>query len=200
MKKLLGYSAILLMCLGIIFAVNPANAMEVTLMWDANTESNLAGYKIYYDTDGSGDPYDGTGAIEGDSPINVSNVTEFTLRGLTNDVTYVFAVTAYNTDEPPLESGYSNEVSNRHSFALSVIGSGNITVVPEGGIYDVGTELTLTAVPATSWRFTGWSGDIGGADNPHVIVVEVDTSITATFVEISIDTLTAPINIKVTNP
>ena len=86
----------------------PAYALDITLQWDANTETDLAGYMVYYKTETSGPSYNGTGAVEGNSPINVGNTTEITLHGLDEDVTYFFAVTAYNTDQ--LESGFSNEV------------------------------------------------------------------------------------------
>jgi hypothetical protein len=86
----------------------------VTLAWDANTEPELAGYKVYYDTS-PGDPYYGTEAYQGKSPITVmledfpdQNFPEFTLTGLISGPTYYFAVTAFNTED--LESGYSNEV------------------------------------------------------------------------------------------
>jgi len=91
-------------------------AMDVTLQWDANTEPDLAGYKVYYKTGSSGEPYDGTGADQGSSPITVpigdladSDNPEYTLTGLTDDVTYFFVVTAY--DDQERESAYSNEVS-----------------------------------------------------------------------------------------
>jgi len=94
-----------------------AHALDVTLQWDANTEPNLAGYKIYYDTD-PGAPYNGTGAQEGNSPIDIPlaqdenpdpDVVEYTVHNLP-DGTYYFAATAYDNSVPPLESGYSNEV------------------------------------------------------------------------------------------
>ena len=86
----------------------PAFALDITLQWDANTETDLAGYKVYYKIETSGPSYNGTGAVEGNSPIDVGNVTQFTLHGLDEDATYFFAVTAYNTNQ--LESGFSNEV------------------------------------------------------------------------------------------
>ncbi len=86
----------------------PAFALDITLQWDANTETDLAGYKVYYKIETSGPSYNGTGAVEGNSPIDVGNVTQFTLHGLYEDVTYFFAVSAYNTTQ--LESGFSNEV------------------------------------------------------------------------------------------
>ena len=104
-KKSLGCSVIaLLFCF-----VTPCHAMDITLAWDANTEPNLAGYKVYYCSDGSGEPYGGIGATEGDSPIDVGNVTEFILHGLLDGEVHFFALTAYNDEG--LESGYSNEVS-----------------------------------------------------------------------------------------
>ena len=91
-----------------VFMAAPAFALDVTLAWDANTESNLAGYKIYYNLTQDGEPYNGTGATEGDSPIDVGNVTEFSLHGFPDDASVRFVATAYN--DQGLESGYSNEV------------------------------------------------------------------------------------------
>jgi hypothetical protein len=106
----------------------PAYALDVTLQWDANTETNLAGYKVYYKAGSSGGGilanYNGTGASEGDSPIDMSlaldenqdpGVVEFTVTGLTDGQTYYFVVTAYNDDVSPLESGPSNE---EHTTAI----------------------------------------------------------------------------------
>jgi hypothetical protein len=102
----------------ILFYSPPTFALDITLQWDANGEANLAGYKIYYDTD-TGAPYNGTGSLEGDSPIDMPlgqdensdpNIVEYTLTNLP-DGEYYFAVTAYNDEVPPVESGYSNQVN-----------------------------------------------------------------------------------------
>ena len=79
----------------------------INLSWSANPETDLAGYKVYYDTD-SGYPYAGTGANEGSSGIDIGNVTSYQLSGLTNGVKYYIAITAYDTTGD--ESWYSNEV------------------------------------------------------------------------------------------
>lgn len=76
-----------------------AFAEDVTLAWDPNSETDLAGYKLYY-----GNAPRTYGTI-----INVGNVTTFTVTGLVGVGTYYFAVTAYNTAQQ--ESLYSNEVS-----------------------------------------------------------------------------------------
>ena len=109
----------------ILMFVYPASclAWQVTLGWDPNTEPELAGYKVYYDTS-SGDPYYGAEADQGTSPITImledlpdQNSPEFTLTGLISGYRYYFAVTAFSTDDR--ESGYSNEVSTEEEDAES---------------------------------------------------------------------------------
>ncbi|MDO8444578.1 MAG: CFI-box-CTERM domain-containing protein [Deltaproteobacteria bacterium] len=58
----------------------------LTLSWSANSAYNIAGYKVYFDSDASGAPYDGS-STEGTSPIDAGNVTSFTLSGLTATAT-----------------------------------------------------------------------------------------------------------------
>jgi hypothetical protein len=84
-------------------------AREVTLAWDENPETNIAGYKIYYKTGTSSLPFNGWEASEGTSPIDVGDVTTATLTDLDDYEVYYFAVTAYDT--AGYESGYSNIVA-----------------------------------------------------------------------------------------
>lgn len=103
-----------ILILFIIMISSIVSAADVTLKWEANTEPDLAGYKIYYDTD-SGEPYYGD-STNGRSPVvlklddlkDVSN-PEYTMIGLNQDSRWYFVVTAYDTEG--LESGFSNEVS-----------------------------------------------------------------------------------------
>jgi len=63
---------------------------SVRLSWAANAshrvshDTNPGGYKIYYDSDASGEPYSGTDALAGTqaSPIDVGNETSFDLTDL----------------------------------------------------------------------------------------------------------------------
>ena len=73
-----------------------SDVITVTLTWSPNPEADLAGYKVYYDADGPGFPYAGTGASQGDAPIDVGNVLSATLTGLAPG-TYYLSVTAYDT-------------------------------------------------------------------------------------------------------
>jgi len=103
-------------CLIIFLALTSLSySAEVTLAWDANTESDLAGYKVYYKTGASGEPYNGTGIDQGDSGISIlldslatPDNPSFSLTGLQENEFYYFVVTAVNSSG--LESGYSTEV------------------------------------------------------------------------------------------
>jgi len=85
-----------------------SQARDVSFVWEPNQES-ISGYKLYYKTgDSSAEPFDGTGIVEGASPIVVGDVTSFTVTDLADDQTYQFALTAFNEFG---ESGYSTVVT-----------------------------------------------------------------------------------------
>ena len=94
-RNLFFYSALLLTLLVSVWA----RAEQVTLAWNPNQESDLAGYKIHY----------GTASGSYSVHMDVQRVTTYTLTGLTAGQTYYFATTAYDTSGN--ESSYSNEVS-----------------------------------------------------------------------------------------
>ncbi|MBE9471452.1 MAG: fibronectin type III domain-containing protein [Chloroflexi bacterium] len=88
---------------------------SVILSWDAHPSFTTGwGYKVYYDTDSSLPPYEGTGLNEGDSPIDVGDDTSYTLTGLDPSQDYYFAVTAY--DNEGHESWYSNLVQKQGGY------------------------------------------------------------------------------------
>lgn len=93
-----------------------SQAAEVSLAWNQNSTTNLAGYRIYYKQGSSGAPYNGTGITQGSSPIDIplSKLSDaanpkVTLTGLSRGAKYYFTATAYDTAGK--ESRYSNEVS-----------------------------------------------------------------------------------------
>jgi uncharacterized repeat protein (TIGR02543 family) len=64
---------------------------------------------------------------------------------------------------------------------LNIVGSGSVTVDPDGGTYDANTDVTLTPVADADWAFSQWGGDLSGRANPAVITMNADMNITATF-------------------
>jgi hypothetical protein len=122
-KRSFGKSLLLLVAILFFFAT-PAYALDVTLQWDANQDT-VTGYYIYYRVGSSGggvlSNYNGTGADQGNSPIDMPlsldenpdlDIVEFTVTDLPNGETYYFVVTAYNNDVVLSESSASNEVSS----------------------------------------------------------------------------------------
>ena len=227
-----------------------AQAAQVTLAWDPNTEPDLAGYKLYY----------GTSSGNYSNSIAVGNVTTYTVTNLSAGVTYYFALTALNS--MLLESGYSNEISysvpttqytltasagangaispagtvtvnqgasqtftispnsgyqiasvtvdgtsvgavstytftnvtanhtiaatfTASTYTLTVAntgtGSGTVTNTPAGSVFSAGTVVSLTAAPAASSNFTGWSGACSGTTNPCSVTMSANRSVTAAF-------------------
>lgn len=102
------------LCLVLLFLfckTSPAFAGDAILSWTPNTDSDLAGYKVYY----------GTVSRRYGAPITVGNQTAYTVTGLGLG-TYYFVLTAY--DAAGNESAFSNEISKTF-FDTSAPVSGN---------------------------------------------------------------------------
>lgn len=70
---------------------------------------------------------------------------------------------------------------------LTVVGQGEVTAVPKKNNYLYGEQVILTPKPALGYIFSGWSGDLSGADNPAVIVMSGTRNITANFIPANAD-------------
>ena len=106
MMKRLSMTAWAAVCLLCATSVS-GHARQVSLAWDPNIEPDIAGYKIYYRTEAA-PTFNGTGAAQGVSPIDVGNITGRTLTELSDSDTWCFAVTAYNATGA--ESSLSNQI------------------------------------------------------------------------------------------
>ncbi|MFY9268167.1 MAG: fibronectin type III domain-containing protein [Candidatus Manganitrophaceae bacterium] len=114
---------------------NVAFSADATLIWNPNSESDLAGYKVYY----------GTSSRNYGAPINVGNKTTHTITGLVDNQSYYFAVTAYDTSGN--ESGFSNEVNK--GFADST--PPTLTGITTSGMTTTAVTISWnTSEPATS--------------------------------------------------
>jgi hypothetical protein len=160
----------------LLWLVALAQATQVSLAWDANTETDLAGYKLYYGTSSGSYP----------NSVALGKVTTYTVSGLAEGVTNYFALTAYNTKG--LESGFSNVISytptttpNTLTVTKAGTGSGTVTNSPPGTSFSAGTPVSLTAAPNTSSLFSGWSGACSGTANPCSMNMNANSTVTANF-------------------
>jgi len=69
------------------------------------------------------------------------------------------------------------------SLSVAVAGDGIVERSTDRVLFpsDSLLSVTLTAVPAPGWVFTGWSGDTSGTTNPVVLTMASDRAVTATF-------------------
>lgn len=95
-------------------------ADSATLTWNANTESDLAGYKLYQ----------GTVSGQYGPPVDLGNVTTYTLTlpTLTIDQTYFFAITAY--DKSSNESKLSAEVNKKVAGTPPIVSQSGPSALP----------------------------------------------------------------------
>ena len=145
-----------------IIPANPPVAGTFTVVWDANSETDIAGYRLYQRT--------AAGAFG--AGVDLGNVTQTLVTDIPPGETAVFAVTAYDTSGQ--ESGFSVEVSPPNvapmavddmvsipapSVTINLVGNdqdadngvdpGSITIVdgPQHGTLSVNPDGTVTYTP-----------------------------------------------------
>lgn len=91
------FSVFCLIALTSLISLPALAVVGVPLVWNPSPDDNVAGYKVYY----------GLKSHAYTSSVDVGNVTNTTVTGLTEGNTYYFAATTYNT--AGVESDLSNE-------------------------------------------------------------------------------------------
>jgi len=180
-------SIILIIVYAIFMGVLPfAWAAQIGLAWDANVESDLAGYKVYY----------GTASQSYGTPVDIGNLTSYTLTGLTQGQTYYLSVTAYDTSKN--ESIHSSEVSGAatdpaQSVAITIATSPtSLSITVDGTSYTAPQTFNWTAgsshsigvsspqgTSTTRWVFSSWSD--AGAQSHSITVPSSAATYTAAF-------------------
>ncbi|MHB1307794.1 MAG: Ig domain-containing protein [Limisphaerales bacterium] len=125
-------------------------SQTVQLAWDANTEPDVAGYKVYW----------GTSSGQYSQQLSVGAVTTAQIPDLAPGVTYYFAATALNTEG--LESDYSAEIEHTPTFVNTppVLAAIPPQTVPEGGTLVFVLSASDADLPAQALTFAM------GADAP----------------------------------
>jgi chitodextrinase len=173
-----------------------SSAAQVTLAWYANTEPDLAGYKLYY----------GLSSGSYQFSVDVGNVTSYTLSGLLDGRIYYFAATAYNLSLA--ESGFSNEVSKAiadvtppivsitaPAAGVTVAGTVTVSANASDNVGVVGVQFKLDGVNlgaevTVAPYFVSWNTTLG-ADGVHTIAAvardAAGNSATAAAVSVTVD-------------
>jgi hypothetical protein len=123
MRKLIRSLALLAAVLCAL-AGRPASAGTISVAWDPVTVSDLAGYRVYY----------GTSPTSYAQSVDVGNVTQTTLSGLTDCTTYYIGVKAYDTAGNE-STTFSNQIQG---WSRPVVTSSTPSAA------EVGRTLTLT--------------------------------------------------------
>ena len=163
-------------------------AASVQLSWQANPESDLQSYNVYY----------GTQTRSYGPPIPVGNGTSYTLSGLEEGGTYFFAVSAVDTSGN--ESGYSEEISKQIASSDSQPPVISITSPTSDSTYSVSIDSISLAGTASddqeldlvTWtNSNGSSGTASGTTTwsiDNIDLIEGDNIITVTATGSSGDT------------
>ena len=77
----------------------------------------------------------------------------------------------------------ANFVKKQYDLTVTVVGDGAVAeeVVIQGGRYNSGSQIKLTATAAEGWEFTSWTGAIESTDNPVTVTLDGAKEVTATF-------------------
>jgi hypothetical protein len=126
---------------------------------------------------------------------------------------------AYGSRDSPPPAGKGQVTHNPHEYdstvlfwppptytlTVNVVGSGSVGKIPDQATYTWGTNVTLTATPATGWSFDHWNGDASGTVNPITVNMTSNKTITVTFTQntytLSVSTVgSGSVNLNNTGP
>lgn len=81
------------------------------------------------------------------------------------------------------ESGGGTTTPNSYTLttAAAPAAGGSVTRNPNASTYTSGTSVTLTAVPASGYTFSGWSGGASGTSTSVNVTITANTTVTANF-------------------
>ena len=126
-------------------------------------------------------PLDGGGTVQNMVIFTASSMTDATGYG-TSQATFPDWSCSWGFSSVILTRG---AIPEKYALTVNVNGSGRVTLDPEGGVYNAGTVVTLTAIPDSGWQFDSWAGDADGSQKSVDIVMNEDKTVTAIFTRIN---------------
>ena len=135
-------------------------------------------------TGGTTDPIPDTHTHDSGTEITITAIPDENYRFLewTGDVPEGYEIANPLTITVDSNKTITANFIQQHTLSITAGEGGTTNPVPSVYIYDVGAEVSITAVPDENYRFTGWAGDVTGTDNPLTIIMDSDKSVTANFI------------------
>ena len=162
-------------------ATMPAENLTLTAQWTANT------YTVTFDANGGDTPDPASKQVTFDSTygaLATTSRTGYTFVGWFTAASGGDELTADSiVDTAADHTLYAQWTAIAYTLVANVdpSGGGTVHIDPAAGPYYYNDTVTLTASPAAGYSFAGWSGDVTSTDNPLVITILGNTSLTATF-------------------
>ena len=162
------------------------NPITITMDSDKSIEANFIRQYTLTITAGSGgttDPSPGTHTYDVGTDVAITATPESGYRfgSWTGDVP-----SDHENDNPitiTMDSDKSIEANFIRQYTLTITAGTGGTTNPSAGSYidDVGTQVSVRAIPNSGYRFNNWSGDASGTSNLISITMDSDKSIKAKF-------------------
>lgn len=89
----------------------------------------------------------------------------------------IFSLLLFACSTPEANHVEPHPIVEKHSLSLNASEGGAVS--PTDGIYDLGSSVTITAIPDNEYVFTGWSN--GSTENPITITLNADINLIASF-------------------
>lgn len=92
---------------------------------------------------------------------------------------FILLTSCSSKDTDIFEDDTSSNTPNVQTFTLTVTSEEGGSISSNGGTYDQGTSITITATPDDGYQFQGWSN--GSTSNPITIILNESVNLTAQF-------------------
>ena len=98
-------------------------------------------------------------------------------------IVFLFSIFLYSCDSFNLFKVLGLSTTNYSiEIAISPLNSGIVHKNTSLNQVPSGTEISLFPIPSTGWKFSHWSGDETGSDNPLTLLITENKSVTANFI------------------